>query len=72
MNEAQASTVRHIFRRYVGLGSVYAVHAELERDGVRTKVIPARSGRVAGRRSDAAILCTCSATEFFSGKSCTS
>jgi DNA invertase Pin-like site-specific DNA recombinase len=35
---AEAETVRHIMRRYVALGSVKALVAELDRDGYRTKV----------------------------------
>jgi DNA invertase Pin-like site-specific DNA recombinase len=48
VNEDEASTVRHIFRRFLELGSVYALHAELERGGIRTKIIRAKSGSVRG------------------------
>ena len=48
VNETEASLVRHIFRRYLELGSVYALHAELERDGIRTKVINSPGGSVRG------------------------
>ncbi len=37
-NAAEAETVKHIMRRYVALGSVKALVAELARDGYRTKV----------------------------------
>ncbi|OBX17981.1 hypothetical protein A9995_13635 [Erythrobacter sp. QSSC1-22B] len=48
INEAEAATVRHIFRRHLELGSVYALHTELERDGVRTKIFKSRNGAVRG------------------------
>ncbi|UVI39197.1 recombinase family protein [Qipengyuania spongiae] len=50
VNEGEAETVRHIFRRYLKLGSVYALHAELESDGIRTKVIQTRNGQRGGVR----------------------
>ena len=37
MNEAEAATIRHIFSRYLELGSGRALQAELEADGVRSK-----------------------------------
>jgi hypothetical protein len=36
-NEAEAATVRHIFERYLVLGSVHRLLDELERDGIRSK-----------------------------------
>ncbi|MBL4859109.1 MAG: recombinase family protein, partial [Erythrobacter sp.] len=48
INEEEAETVRHIFRRYLALGSVYALHAELERDGIRTKIRNVRDGSIRG------------------------
>ncbi len=48
INEAEAATVRHIFRRFLELGSVYSLHAELEREGVRTKISTAKNGNVRG------------------------
>ena len=38
INDTEADTVRHIFRRYLELGSVVATAEALDRDGVRTKV----------------------------------
>lgn len=37
INEAEAITVRHIFSRYLELGSVLQLKAELDRDGIHTK-----------------------------------
>lgn len=48
INEKEAQTVRHIFRRYLDLGSVYALHAELEKDGIRTKTRKSRDGSIRG------------------------
>lgn len=48
INEEEAETVRHIFRRYLELGSVYALHAELESDGIRTKTRKSRAGSIRG------------------------
>ncbi len=48
INEQEADTVRHIFRRYLELGSVYALHAELDSEGVRTKIRNARDGSIRG------------------------
>lgn len=38
VNEAEAKTIRHIMERYVKLGSVRKLKAELDRDGYITKV----------------------------------
>lgn len=48
INEKEAATVRNIFKRFLALGSVYALHAELERDGIRTKVGKTRGGTTRG------------------------
>ena len=37
VNEAEAATVRHIFERYLALGSVHRLLDELLRDGIRSK-----------------------------------
>lgn len=37
MNPAEAETVRHLFRRYLDLGSVYKLIVELDEQGVRSK-----------------------------------
>ena len=37
VNEGEAATVRHIFERYLALGSVHRLLDELERDGIRSK-----------------------------------
>lgn len=47
-NEAEADTVRHIFRRYLELGSAIALVAELDADGIRSKSRISRSGRTHG------------------------
>jgi hypothetical protein len=47
INEGEAETVRHIFRRYLELGSVRELKAALALEGVRTKVQIMRDG---GRR----------------------
>jgi len=38
INPAEAKTVRHIFERYLALGSVGAIKAELDKDGYITKL----------------------------------
>ena len=47
VNNAEANTVRHIFKRYLVLGSVYHLMRELERDGIHSKV---RIGKDGARR----------------------
>ena len=47
-NEAEAQTVREIFRRYLQLGSVHTLCAELERGGVFSKRFVSATGRVFG------------------------
>ena len=48
IDEAEARTVRDIYRRYVTLGSVRSLKEELERDGVVSKVRVDRYGRATG------------------------
>jgi DNA invertase Pin-like site-specific DNA recombinase len=36
VNDREAETVRHIYRRYVELGSVFALKEELDRDGIKS------------------------------------
>ena len=48
VNETEAEQVRHIFRRYLELGSVHALRDELEVQGVRSKRRVSRNGRVSG------------------------
>ena len=50
VNEAEASSVRSIFRRYAELGSVTLLKAELERAGVVSKRREGASGQLAGGR----------------------
>jgi DNA invertase Pin-like site-specific DNA recombinase len=46
--ESEATTVRHIFGRYVELASVRLLKAELDRDGIRSKVRVAKNGLSSG------------------------
>lgn len=49
VNEEEAETVRHIFRRYLKLGSVHALQRELQEQGVMSKQRTfIASGRTAG------------------------
>jgi DNA invertase Pin-like site-specific DNA recombinase len=48
VNEAEAETVRHIFRRYADLGSVNALKDELDRDGIVSKTRLDKYGRTTG------------------------
>ena len=48
VNQAEAEQVRHIFRRYLELGSVHALRDELEAQGVHSKHRTARDGRQSG------------------------
>jgi site-specific DNA recombinase len=50
INEAEAKTVRMIFRRYAELGSVTLLQEELDRQGVRSKQRAGVGGRLAGGR----------------------
>ena len=44
----EAKTVRHIFRRYLDLGSLNLLLADLRRTGVKTKLRPLSNGRTIG------------------------
>ena len=46
--EPEAQRVRHIFQRYLDLGSVYALQTELAEQGIRTKARTSRDGKVTG------------------------
>lgn len=48
INETEAETVRHIFRRYLEVGSVNELHEELAREGLRSKSRLTRDGRQVG------------------------
>ena len=48
INEAEAETVRHIYRRYAELGSVRALKDELDQDGIVSKLRVDRYGRPTG------------------------
>ena len=50
INEAEAESVRHIYRRYTELGSVRALQQELHRDGIVGKLRTDRYGRITGGR----------------------
>ena len=46
--EEEAKTVRHIFRRYLELGSLNLLLTDLQTSGVKTKVRPLSNGRTIG------------------------
>jgi site-specific DNA recombinase len=46
--EDEARTVRHIFRRYLELGSLNPLLADLRKAGIKTKVRPLSTGRTIG------------------------
>ena len=48
VNAKEATTVRHLFLRYLELGSVYKLIDELDRQGVRSKQRTTAKGRVLG------------------------
>ena len=48
VNEAEAETVRAIFRRYLDLGSMLALLAELRERNIRTRLRTLSSGRIIG------------------------
>jgi len=48
INDAEATTVRHIFTRYCELGSVRLLKEELDRNGVRSKVRVSQDGVESG------------------------
>jgi DNA invertase Pin-like site-specific DNA recombinase len=50
INELEADVVRHIFQRYVMLGNVRLLVADLARDGIRAKVHRNEEGTIRGGR----------------------
>jgi site-specific DNA recombinase len=48
INEAEAETVRYIFRRYAELGTVSALQADLKQQGIVSKVWTSTTGNVRG------------------------
>ena len=46
--EEEAKTVRHVFRRYLELGSLNLLMADLQSTGIKTKVRPLANGRTIG------------------------
>jgi site-specific DNA recombinase len=48
INDSEAAVVRHIFERYLALGSTRGLAEELGRDGYRSKAWVARSGKALG------------------------
>jgi len=48
INEAEAETVRHIYRRYAALGSVLVLANELDRNDIRSKIRLDRFSRTTG------------------------
>lgn len=48
VNDAEAVTVRHIFSRYIALGSVHRLEEELALEGVRSKRWTSASGKASG------------------------
>ncbi|CAN0571454.1 unnamed protein product, partial [Ectocarpus sp. 12 AP-2014] len=50
VNETEAKTVRHIYARYVALGSVRALKDELDREGILSKARIDRYGRRTGSK----------------------
>jgi len=48
VNESEAATVRHMFSRYLELGSVHALQRELEQQGVCSKLRQTGTGRRLG------------------------
>ena len=51
INETEAATVRHVFERYLALGSIFTTINELARDDVTTKVTRTKEGRQRGECS---------------------
>ena len=51
VNDAEAAIVRHIFQRYLKLGSVHILRDELEREGVRSKTWLTKAGRSMGGKA---------------------
>ncbi len=50
VNEVEAAVVRHIFERYLALGSTRLLAEKLEREGYRSKAWETRAGRALGGR----------------------
>ncbi len=50
INQEEAETVRFIFKRYLDLGSVSALEADLQDKGIRTKTRAQDNGRITGNR----------------------
>lgn len=48
INEAEADTIRHIFRRYLELKSVHKLKAVLQTEGVKSKISVFSTGRTRG------------------------
>ena len=48
VNEGEAQTVRHIFERYLELGSVHALERDLTANGYRSKVHVTKKGKTSG------------------------
>ncbi|MBX7528637.1 recombinase family protein [Qipengyuania vesicularis] len=48
INENEAATVRHIFEKYLQLGSVHALQRDLDADGVLSKVHVTAKGKTSG------------------------
>ncbi|WP_340588933.1 recombinase family protein [Erythrobacter alti] len=48
VNETEAATVRHIFNRYIEIGSVHAVQRELGEQGIVSKLRTYSTGRTSG------------------------
>src|ERR1700739_1013359 len=51
VNEAEATTVRQIYQRYLEVGSVRKLKQDLDRDGVVSKIRVSRKGIKSGGRS---------------------
>jgi site-specific DNA recombinase len=51
VNQAEATTVRQIYQRYLEVGSVRKLKSDLERDGVVSKIRVSRKGIKSGERS---------------------
>ena len=50
INEGEADGVRHIYRRYLALGCVAALKAELDGEGIVSKLRVSRTGKTSGGR----------------------
>jgi site-specific DNA recombinase len=48
VNESEAATVRHVYERYLALGSVHALQRELTEQGIRSKRHATRTGKELG------------------------